>query len=441
MSRPNFDTWLRDTSGLDLRNGVFTVGTSSAFINEWLQSRHYSLIKKTLAGILHEEIEVEFVVHHPDSPQIHHDGTSTEPARAAGSTTATPVPKLAASWTRLNPRYTFDNFIVGDGNRLAHAASTSVAEKPGSENNPLFIYSSTGLGKTHLLHAIGHLARQNNYYAVYVTSEQFTNEFIASIREQKSGEFRSKYRSVDVLLIDDIQFIAGKESTQEGFFHTFNDLHLSGRQIVISSDRTPQSMPSLEDRLRSRFEGGLLADMQPPDFETRLAILQTKAHHQGIAVNSSVLEFIAQRVQTNIRDLEGCLNRVIAYSRLTGNAINPDMVSQLLSDSTAAGRRKQKANPTLILDTVSEAFQLSLDDLRGRRRTKHIAWARQVAMYLMREEAGLPLARIGRELGGRDPATIVHGCDKVNQSIETDPQVRRVILDLREELNDARFHK
>jgi chromosomal replication initiator protein len=333
--------------------------------------------------------------------------------------------------TNINNRYRFDNFVVGADNRLAHAACMAVAESPARAYNPLFLYGGVGLGKTHLLHAIGNACQPANLNVLYVSSEEFTNDLINAIRTHTTPAFREKYRQIDVLLIDDIQFIAGKESTQEEFFHTFNTLHGQNNQIVISSDRSPKALVTLEERLRSRFEWGLTADIQPPDVETRLAILRAKAERAGRQVPADILEMIARQVQSNIRELEGALNRVLAYSDLTGVPLTLELAHNALTDFLPHGLDLQ---PDDVLDEVSKTFGVSNDRLLGRERTREVALPRQIAMYLMREEGGVSLPQIGEIVGGRDHTTVIYACDKVNNLMETDEHLRRQILQIRERL-------
>src|SRR6266567_503248 len=336
---------------------------------------------------------------------------------------------------RLNPRYTFDAFIVGNSNRLAHAASLAVAEAPGESYNPLFLYGGVGLGKTHLLHAIGHQGVQTGLAVLYVSSEQFTNEIINAIRYRTTEEFRAKYRSVDILLVDDIQFIAGKESTEEEFFHTFNSLHEMSKQIVICSDRPPKAIVSLEERLRSRFEWGLIADIQPPDLETRMAILRVKADLLHYRVPNDVIAFIAGRVQTNIRELEGCLNRLMAYQQLHRTDLTIDVARTAMS-SLGNDSRESNLNIRQIAQAVAEYYHISLEDMCGKQRDKHIVMPRQVAMYLMRQETKVSLFEIGQLFGGRDHSTVLHACEKIEQAVKNDinPTLRREIVAIREHL-------
>ncbi|MBE3560018.1 MAG: chromosomal replication initiator protein DnaA [Ktedonobacteraceae bacterium] len=334
---------------------------------------------------------------------------------------------------RLNPRYTFDAFIVGGSNRLAHAASLAVAEAPGESYNPLFLYGGVGLGKTHLLHAIGHLGVQRGLAVLYVSSEQFTNEIVNAIRYRTTEEFRAKYRSVDILLVDDIQFIAGKESTEEEFFHTFNSLYEMSKQIVICSDRPPKAIVSLEERLRSRFEWGLIADIQPPDLETRMAILRAKAELLGYRVPDEIIAYIAGRVQTNIRELEGCLNRLMAYQQLHRVELTMDVARAALS-SMGNDTRETRLDSRQIASAVADYYHIPLEAMCGKQRDKHIVMPRQVAMYLIRQETQASLLEIGLLFGGRDHSTVLHACEKIDRAINVNPTLRREIIAIREQL-------
>lgn len=340
--------------------------------------------------------------------------------------------------TRLNPKYVFERFVIGASNRFAHAAAVAVAEAPAKAYNPLFIYGESGLGKTHLLHAIGHEALQlhDGFEVLYVSSEKFTNELIRSIRQQSTEEFRNRYRSIDILMIDDIQFIAGKESTQEEFFHTFNELYQSGKQIIVSSDRHPKNIPTLHDRLRSRFEGGLIADVQAPDFEMRAAILNAKGQALGIHVPTDVLEYVARKVQSNIRELEGALNKIIALAQLFNTPIRMEIAAQALNDADLEARRA-KITPEGIINQVTSHFKVSLAEIRGRGRSKDIVVPRQVAMYLLREETGASLVEIGQLLGGRDHSTVMHGIARMEKGLETDSSLRSHVNAIREQLYEG----
>lgn len=334
----------------------------------------------------------------------------------------------------LNPRYTFSSFIVGKSNQLAHAASLAVAENPGSVYNPLFFYGGVGLGKTHLLHAIGHVGESAGLNVLYVTSEKFTNEIINAIRFQQTEEFRAKYRQIDILLVDDIQFIAGKESTEEEFFHTFNSLHDANKQIVVSSDRPPKAIHSLQDRLRSRFEWGLLADIQPPEYEHRLAILRSKAESLRFAVPASVIEFIARPECNSVRELEGALNRVIAYATLHDAALSVGLAAQALEHIYSESKPPSNLTPAEVLEGVCRYYNVDLERIRGKQREREIVWPRQVAMYLMRQETSASLLQIGMELGGRDHTTIMHGWEKIQGEVANNDRVRREIAAVLESL-------
>jgi chromosomal replication initiator protein len=331
----------------------------------------------------------------------------------------------------LNTKYSFDTFVVGVSNRLAHAASLAVAEKPARAYNPLFIYGGVGLGKTHLLHAIGNECGRRGSQVLYVSSEEFTNDLISAIRSHTTQAFREKYRRIDVLLIDDIQFIAGKESTQEEFFHTFNTLHGQDKQIVISSDRPPKAMVTLEERLRSRFEWGLTVDIQPPDFETRVAVLRSKAERAGRQVPGEVLEAIARRIQSNIRELEGALNRVLALADLINVPLTAGLVEQSLVDMLP---QKRDLIPEQVLQVVADSFGVELDRMLSRERTREVALPRQVAMFLLREEMHISLPQIGNTLGGRDHTTVMYGCEKVADLLERDDRLRRQVVEIRKQL-------
>ncbi len=423
LSRTNYDTWLKDTVGLSYQGDQFVVGVPSTFSIEWLEKRLTSLIQKTLIGIIGDGVSVRF--------QIRAQSTTARSTVNGKPAAGTSNRKTGSN--HFNPKYTFESFIVGNCNRLAHAAALGVSDKPGHVYNPLFIYGGVGLGKTHLLHAIGSLVSKTKLSVLYVSTEQFTNEFIKAIREQKTEEFRQKYRSVDVLLIDDIQFIIGKEQTQEGFFHTFNDLHNASRQIVLTSDRPPKSMPLLEDRLRSRFGWGLIADVQPPDIETRLAILQAKAEENKISVPLEVIDFIARKVQKSIRELEGSLNRVVAYSRLSKAPLTIELASQALAEFPETAPRRS-ITPALIIANVARYFDLEPEALTGKRRDKLTVLARHLAIYLVREETGSSFSEIGRVLGNRDHSSILRGYDKLSLEINTNPQLRRDAIEIREQI-------
>ena len=431
MPRPAFETWLRQTEGVSYDDQQFIVEAPTPFAVAWLERRMYQAIQKTVEKVVHRPLEVQFQVRGGESIS---SVRVTNPADQLLEADAPPTGR--ASQTQydppsFNPRYTFDSFVVGSCNELAFSTAQVVADAPGQSYNPLFLYSGVGLGKTHLLHAIGHTCASHGLSVRYVTSEQFTNEFISSISKRTTEEFRNKYRSLDVLLLDDVQFMSGKEQTHESFFHTFNDLHNSGHQVVITSDRPPNSLALLEDRLRSRFHWGLIADMQPPGLETRMAILASKAEHLNIQLDEMVVELIAKRVQKNVRELEGSLNRMVAQSQMTNAAITMESASRIL-DVMTADTARHAVDPQRILDAVSGHYKLTNDDLLGRRRTQRIAQARQVAMYLLIYELELSPTQVGRFLGGRDHATVIYGAGKINGEINEDSYLRQDVLNIKE---------
>jgi chromosomal replication initiator protein len=424
MSKAAFDTWVRSAEYVSHQQDTFTVGVKNAYARDWLESRLSSTVSRLLTGIMGRPQSVRFVVWHRELENMDEE---SDPSLAEDDVEA-PEPVLRPNGT-INPRYTFENFVVGASNRLAHAACMAVAENPARAYNPLFLYGGVGLGKTHLLHAIGSQAIKRNLQVLYVSSEEFTNDLINAIRSHNTPAFRERYRRIDVLLIDDIQFIAGKESTQEEFFHTFNTLHGQDKQIVMSSDRPPKAMVTLEERLRSRFEWGLTADIQPPDLETRIAILRSKAERQGRQVPVEILETIARLVQSNIRELEGALTRVMAFAELSGQPLSTSLVQTALADLLP---QRGSLEPRQVLTAVASVFDLSPDDLLGRSRSRDVALPRQVAMYLMREEVNASLPQIGEVLGGRDHTTVMYACEKVGDLIERDDKLRRQVLQIRE---------
>ncbi len=432
VTRANYETWLKGTAGLALEAGVFTIGVPSPFAQEWLQHRLSPLIRKTVTKVVGSETNVEFTMLSPrsesgqPSPLFSPDPEMPKPVNGGYRRGLEASPPLSS-------RYTFDSFVVGSANRFAHAAAIGVTENPGQAYNPFFLYGGVGLGKTHLLHAIGHQCMARGLRVLYVTSEQFTNEFINALRERRTEEYRAKYRGPDVLLIDDIQFLADKEQTQESFFHTFNDLHNANRQIIISSDRPPRSMPLLEERLRSRFEWGLLADIQPPDLETRLAILQNKADELGVSLPADILDLIAHRFQSNVRELEGALNRVLAYSKAVDAPLTLDTATKALSELLQDGKGKNLSSGR-ILEAIALHFSFSVEQLISARRSKDLAHARQVAMYLLRNETRLSLSEIGGILGGRDHSTVVHGYEKIASQAEENTALRRSLMELTSQL-------
>ena len=420
MPRAAFDTWVRDAELLSYEDGSFIIGVQNAYARDWLESRLSSSITRLLTGIMNRTVEVSFTVW-----QDSVDNVAPNPDIVAPE----PTPDIKSP--SLNRRYTFSNFVVGASNRLAHAASLAVAENPAQAYNPLFVYGGVGLGKTHLLHAIGNQCAQSGLNILYVSSEEFTNDLINAIRSHTTQAFREKYRRIDVLLIDDIQFIAGKESTQEEFFHTFNTLHGQDKQIVMSSDRPPKAMVTLEERLRSRFEWGLTADIQPPDYETRMAILRSKAERARYNISNQIIEIIARKFQSNIRELEGALTRIVAYADLRGVPMTPELIDSALADLLP---RRKEVKPDHVINTVADAYNVAPDRMLGRDRSRQVALPRQIAMYLMREEGKISLPQIGEVLGGRDHTTVMYGCDKIADLLERDDKIRRQVIEIREQL-------
>ena len=432
LSPANFETWLRDTYLVDVDDQRFRIAVPNGFAKDWLETRYRSLISQTLARVVGYSVQVEFVVSGAGEAQAQAATVAAQPVRVEPTRVGAPE-GAAAGATNLNARYTFANFIVGSANRLAHAASLSVAERPGHAYNPLFLYGGVGLGKTHLMHAIGNavVAKFPRKRVAYATSEKFTNEFITSIQQGKIDEFRARYRRIDLLLIDDIQFIADKERTQEEFFHTFNAIHEDGKQIVLSSDRPPKAILTLEERLRSRFEWGLIADLTAPDLETRIAILRAKAEEQGTPITSDVIEFIARKVVSNIRELEGALNRIVAYASMGAMPISIELAQAVLSN-VLYNPKKRQVTPERIAKAVSEYYGVGMDALQGQKREKSIVVPRQIAMYLIREETDVSLLRIGAEFGGRDHSTVLHACDKINREMQVNDEMRREVAAVRE---------
>ena len=406
ISGPSFETWLKETEALSIIGDNLVIGVPTDFVKEWLENRYAQLICDVLYEVTGTRIQVTFIV-----------GSLT--------TTAEPFSRVdEVISAQLNPKYTFESFVIGNSNRFAHAAALAVAEAPAKAYNPLFIYGGVGLGKTHLMHAIGHFVHRHYPGAkvVYLSTEKFTNDFINSIRDNRTGEFRNKYRNIDVLLIDDIQFLAGKESTQEEFFHTFNALHESNKQIIISSDRQPREIPTLEDRLRSRFEWGLITDIQPPDLETRAAILRKKAAIENISISDDDILLVANKITTNIRELEGALTRIKAYSSMTGQEIDEALIEKTLKDLLPSAEN-EPISVEKIQKIVAEYFNLRIEDMKTKKRTNAVAHPRQIAMYLCRELTDLSLPKIGEEFGGRDHTTVMHAQDKVSTAIETNPNI------------------
>ncbi|UKJ80840.1 chromosomal replication initiator protein DnaA [Priestia megaterium] len=427
LSKPSFETWLKSTKAHALQGDTLIITAPNDFARDWLESRYSNLIAETLYDLTGEELDVKFII--PPN-QAEEEFDIQAPKKKVNKDDGAEFPQ-----SMLNSKYTFDTFVIGSGNRFAHAASLAVAEAPAKAYNPLFIYGGVGLGKTHLMHAIGHYVLDHNPAAkvVYLSSEKFTNEFINSIRDNKAVEFRNKYRNVDVLLIDDIQFLAGKEQTQEEFFHTFNTLHEESKQIVISSDRPPKEIPTLEDRLRSRFEWGLITDITPPDLETRIAILRKKAKADGLVIPNEVMFYIANQIDSNIRELEGALIRVVAYSSLINKDINADLAAEALKDIIPSSKPRVITIQD-IQQIVGQEFNIKLDDFKAKKRTKSVAFPRQIAMYLSRELTDFSLPKIGEEFGGRDHTTVIHAHEKISKLVQTDTDLQKQIKEISESL-------
>ena len=439
ISKPSYETWLQTTKAHSLNEKQLVVAARSEFERDWLESNYAYFIGEILEEITGFPLEIKFIAQqeeplddvdvniafqykeHKPQKDADHKGESAQELY---------TPSTGGV---LNAKYTFDTFVVGAGNRFAHAASRAVAEAPAQAYNPLFIYGGVGLGKTHLMHAIGQYILEHNpkMKVVYTTSEKFTNEFINSILDNKATEFRNKYRKVDVLLIDDIQFLAKKEQTQEEFFHTFNTLHEENRQIVISSDRPPKEIPTLEDRLRSRFEWGLITDITPPDLETRIAILRKKARAEKLDIPNEVLVYIANQINTNIRELEGALIRVVAFSSLVNEDISAELAAQALKDIIPSNRPKV-ITIDHIQQVVAHHFGLKVEDLKSKKRTKSIAFPRQIAMYLSRKLTDASLPKIGLEFGKRDHTTVIHAYEKIKKAVNTDQTIEKTIDNLTE---------
>lgn len=448
VPRPSYETWLSGTFGLKYSEQEFVVGVPTTFVAEMLERRMYLLISNVLEKVLKSPAELRFVVMDRTDDELKLKSFGNDADESFGKTGSvlnrfgneTLVNKSddldgrSTINTPMNPRYMFDTFVVGMSNDLARSAALAILDNPGTIYNPLFIYSEVGLGKTHLLHAIGHKAISNGLSVIYRTTEEFTNEYINSIREGRTERFRNRYRYTDLLLLDDIQFVMGKEQTQEGFFHTFNAIHLAGRQIVITSDRPISGLSFLQDRVLSRLSGGLVVDIHPPDAETRFAILKLKAERSKSHFPIDVLQFLAETICSNVRDLEGALNRIDAYADLTGNSISMQMVENNLVDRINSAK-KQHISDQMVIDVVADYFSVGKESLQGRNRDRNTAFARHVAMYILREEINLPFTAIGRILGGKDHSTVLHGCQRITKMLVEDANVRRHVINIKDELN------
>ncbi len=417
MTNISYETWIKSLNIRDFTDDKIILIASSPFQKDAVETRYYDLVANTFKFITNKDCKIIVEYQDPDSAE---EDSKLEDKSFNDN-------EIGVSNNSLNPKYTFDTFVVGNNNRFAHAASLAVAEAPGTSYNPLFLYGDVGLGKTHLMHAIGHQVIKNNSNSnvLYVTSEKFTNQLINAIKDNKNEQFRNKYRNIDVLLIDDIQFIAGKERIQEEFFHTFNTLHDNRKQIVISSDRPPKDIPLLEDRLKSRFEWGLIADISIPDYETRLAILRKKAQTDNIIVDDVILSTIATRVASNIRELEGVFNKLVAFSTLANGPITIEMAEKAINDISA--QKEKVISADYIQDVVSKYFNINKKDLKSSKRSNDIAYPRQIAMYLCREVAGLSFPKIGEEFGKRDHTTVMHGCTKIEKEIKENTNTKLIV--------------
>ncbi|WP_353893295.1 chromosomal replication initiator protein DnaA [Proteinivorax hydrogeniformans] len=430
LSKPSYETWLQGTSAITMYDSTLVVGVPNDFTKEWLENRYASLISDILVNLTGKNLDVNFVVPQEDTLETKKTPKKVEKTKLVHEDIT----------TQLNPKYTFNTFVIGNSNRFAHAASLAVAEAPAKAYNPLFIYGGVGLGKTHLMNAIGHYVTNHNDQdkVVYISSEKFTNEFINAIRDNKTVEFRNKYRTVDVLLIDDIQFLAGKEQTQEEFFHTFNTLHENNKQIIISSDRPPKEIPTLEDRLRSRFEWGLITDIQKPDLETREAILRKKAELEKLDIPNSVFMFIANKIATNIRELEGALTRVIAFSSMTGQEVTVEVAEQALKD-IIPDNDNEVIDIDKIQKSIAKHYQLKVEDLKAKKRTRSVSYPRQIAMYLSRELTDFSLPKIGEEFGGRDHTTVLHAHEKIKKDIKDNKSFALEIENLTKAIKEGKL--
>ncbi|MBD2603947.1 chromosomal replication initiator protein DnaA [Scytonema hofmannii FACHB-248] len=432
LSRPTFETWIKTASAERLENNCLVILTPNPFARNWLQKYYINTIARVVQDILGHPVEIYLTVAQGDEVSFLHEGELPQAVPIQNHILEN-ASKSKTITSKLNSKYVFSRFVVGANNRMAHAASLAVAESPGREFNPLFLCGGVGLGKTHLMQAIGHY-RQENYSdskIFYVSTEQFTNDLITAIRNDNRQGFREHYRAADVLLVDDIQFIEGKESTQEEFFHTFNTLYEAGKQVIIASDRPPKQIARLQERLCSRFSMGLVADIQAPDLETRMAILQKKAEEENITLPRDVIEYIASNYTSNIRELEGALIRAVAYISIWGLAMTVENLIPVLEPKT----EKLSATPEAILSVVADALNISIEDLKSSSRRREISWARQMGMYLMRQHTKLSLPRIGEVFGGKDHTTVIYSCDKIAQLLESDRTLVQTLRQLSDRIN------
>lgn len=422
VNKANYETWLKDTQGISYQGNQFVVGTPSAFASEWLEKRLQSLVEKTLISIIGEGVEVSFHV------------CSRQEARSITPVPTGPSRQGGSPPYKLNPKYTFDAFVVGCCNRLAYATSLGVAEEPGRKYNPLFIHGGSGLGKTHLACAIGNAASENGFRVLYTSTEQFTNEFINAIKEKRTEDFRRRFRNVDILLLDDINFICGKPQTQEVLFHTFNELHNANRQVVITSDSPPRKLASLESRLGSRFEWGVIASVHFPDYDTRLAILHAKAEQMKTHLNDEVFELLARRCRKTIRQLEGSLNHLCAQAKLLGIQPDLELAAKAIHEISGDSSSTKAPDPESLLAAVARQFNVSPESLKGRKRDQNTALARQITIYLLREKSNFPFQAIGNMLNGRDHSTILHAHQSISAKLKADATLKKEVDNLWREL-------
>ncbi|WP_418205797.1 chromosomal replication initiator protein DnaA [Anaerotignum faecicola] len=421
----SFATWIQPIVPCGIIGNKIILQVKESFLKEIIEKRHLPLIRTAIKMVTKNEYDIMITTEEEQKAGNLHNLSAEKPAEN----------ELARN---LNPKYVFDSFVVGNSNRMAHAASLAVAESPAQAYNPLFLYGNSGLGKTHLMHSIGHFILDRNPQAkvLYVTSETFTNELINSIQNNKNEEFRNKYRNIDVLMIDDIQFISKKEGTQEEFFHTFNALYESNKQIIISSDRPPKEIKTLEDRLRSRFEWGLIADVQPPDYETRIAILKKKAERDNLTVPDDVMAYIAKNIASNIRELEGALTRIVAFATLTNQDISIALAENSLKDIFSENSATP-LTPELIQQVVAEYYNIRVEDIQGSKKPKNIAFPRQVSMYLCRKLLDISLPKIGESFGGRDHTTVIYAISKIEKQLESDEGLQKTVHALEKEIKES----
>ena len=430
ITRPSYETWLKGTIGIAFDNGSLLVRTPNTFVSEMLEQRMYTLISRALEQVTSIKADIYFQVQAEQLDSKAENLSNPLPGPDGASLNALPN---SSSGLTLNPKYTFDTFVVGKSNELAHAASLAVTKSPGTLYSPLVIYSDVGLGKTHLLHAMGHKIADTCGPIIHTTAEEFTNAYIKSIRDGKTEEFRDKYRNASALLLDDVQFLIGKEQTQEGFFHTFNALHALNRQIIITTDRPIASISLLENRIRSRLQGGLVVDMQAPDLETRIAILESKINLLGVDVDPLVIKYLGERFRKNIRELEGCLNRLVAYSQMVGSSINLDLLKhEPFNDYGKSVKFSVSAQQ--ILELVASHYLIPAGVLAGGRRDRKTSLARHVTMYFLSEEIQLGPSAIGRLLGGKDHSSVLHGCRRIIKQLNLDERLRQDIIKIQESI-------